>query len=228
MKNKNLLAKISLISFIVIELILTIVIFVLDKYYVMNTTMIKYSSIVLCFIVACFGFNSKRGYFLIAGLAGTLVADYFLLVKLDNFLIGISSFIIVQSMYFLYIKPRYWKISLIIRFLLFIVVSLVIGLGLKVKDTSVFFAAFYFVNLLMNAIDAFMTKDIKFILFGIGLILFIGCDLSVAFYNLTNYVSYSSDFIEKIVDFSEFGMWLFYIPSQTLLAITPFIRKKYE
>lgn len=225
-KRKWVIASL-LIGFAVIQLALTLLIYFADKGNLFNTTILKYCCIVFCFLVSCFGFKTKRGYFVIAGLAGTLIADYFLLVRGDNYLAGVIAFIVVQSMYFLYIMPKHWKISLIIRASLFTIISLIAGLVLKVDDVTAYFAIFYFTNLIMNMVDSFIGGK-KYLLLSIGLLLFIGCDVSVGFNNLSSYVSYSSAFIDKLVDFSQLGMWLFYVPSQALITLSMYFKELYE
>ncbi|MCQ2771869.1 MAG: hypothetical protein MJ238_01140 [Bacilli bacterium] len=225
--SKNVLSKAILIGFSFIELAFTILIYIADKFSIFETMGLKYSSIILCFLFSLLGYRKERGQFVVAGLAATLVADYFLLVRGDNYLIGVISFIFVQAMYFLYISPKHWKISLIIRGSIFVVASLVAGLALKVDDPTAYFALFYFSNLLMNAVDSFLSGK-KYLLLGIGLLLFMGCDISVGFFNLSSYITYSSHLIDAIVKFSQLGMWLFYVPSQALIALSIHFKERYE
>lgn len=228
MSKNNRINKGLLIAFVVVQLLLTILIFVADLNDLFDTVAIKYTGVVLCFLVSLFAIKDKRSRWLILGLAGTLVADLFLLVLDKYYLVGVTAFIFVQIMYFLYIKPKRWKISLLIRMVLFIVAVLVVLFGFNVNDLTVFCSLFYFVNLVMNMVDAWIEFKNGFLVFALGLTLFIGCDVSVGFHNISSYISYSSPFIDKVIDFSQFGMWLFYLPSQTLIAISPFISKKHE
>lgn len=156
-------------------------------------------------------------------MAGTLLADYFLLIRDDNYILGISSFIIVQAIYFLYLKPKHWKISLIMRSVIFLAILSILFI-IKIDDVSAYFAGFYFTNLIMNMTDSWIGGK-KNILMSLGLLLFIGCDLSVGLNNLSSYISYSSSFIDALVRFSDVGMWLFYVPSQTLIVLSIFYPK---
>ncbi|MCQ2797570.1 MAG: hypothetical protein MJ241_03825 [Bacilli bacterium] len=219
---KNL-KTIPLLVFVIIQLALTIAIFFIDLKGNYNTTWIKYGCIILCFIFSCFAFKTKKGFLITGAMAGTLLADYFLLIRDDNYTLGISSFIIVQAIYFLYLKPKHWKISLIIRSAIFLAI-LSILLKIKIDDVSAYFAGFYFTNLIMNMTDSWIGGK-KNILMSLGLLLFIGCDLSVGLNNLSSYISYSSSFIDALVRFSDVGMWLFYVPSQTLIVLSVFYPK---
>ena len=79
----------------------------------------------------------------------------------------------------------------------------------------------------MNMIDSWIGGK-KYLLLSIGLVLFIGCDVSVGFNNLSSYISYSSKFIDYMVDFSQLGMWLFYVPSQALITLSMYFKELYE
>ena len=49
--------------------------------------------------------------------------------------------------------------------------------------------------------------------FGIGLLLFVGCDVCVGLHNLTGTPA-------PLAAFAQVGMWLFYLPSQVLIVLS--------
>ena len=226
-KKKLLIVALSL--FVLIQIALTITIYIVDRNNlipVSSIDKIRYFGIILCVICSFFMVNKKKSYFLIAGLSFTLLADYILLILDDYYALGISFFIIVQALYFLYVQPKKWQISLLIRGIIFLVAVIVVCFVLEVHEAAAYVAAFYFTNLFCNAVDAYI-KDRSLLLFAIGLTLFIGCDVLVAFFNLSHYIHYSSSFVRALVEFSQEGMWLFYLPSQTLIALSPLFQELY-
>lgn len=70
---------------------------------------------------------------------------------------------------------------------------------------------FYFLNLCLNAAEAFVQKKRTFAL---GLLLFVLCDVCVGAYNLGIFVS-----------FTWWGSWLFYLPSQVLIVLSQELEK---
>ena len=228
-KSKGLLIFLSIFVFLQAVLDIFLAIEQFEDFLNSDTAdWIKYISIISCFLVSFLSIKTKKGYFVIAGLAFTLVADYFLLILDEYYVLGISAFIITQAMYFLYIKPKHWKISLVIRFGVYGLVAVLLPLAFKVKEASAFLAAFYFINLVMNAVDAYISKDKALLMFAIGLTFFIGCDLFVCLYNIKDYVTISSNLIKTILKFGLIGSWVCYIPSQTLISISPLFREKID
>ena len=65
-------------------------------------------------------------------------------------------------------------------------------------------------------------------MFAIGLTLFVACDIFVCLYNIKDYISISNDIGTTIKRIGFIGTWIFYIPSQTLIAISPLFREKYD
>ena len=228
-KHKRLLILISI--FVFIQCAFNIIAFLIDVYDWCKSDLaesIKYSSIVLCFIVSILAYKTKKGFLITAGLGFTLISDYFLLIRFDHFVLGVSIFILAHTCYFLFIEPKHWKLSLIIRGAIFLVVTILVSVLIEEKDASLYLAAFYFINLVMNTVDSYVSKDKGLLLFAIGLTFFIGCDIFVCFYNLNDYIDTSSEFIKKLIDFSYKGIWLCYIPSQTLISISAYFKDKYD
>ena len=150
----------------------------------------------------------------------TLIADSFLLLKNTYYEIGVSFFIITQLLYFFRLivgtdfNMKRINSSTITRVSLFLiaVVSLLILNMFSILNLVV---GFYFINLVMNLVDSIIStiklrKDKRRFLtglfFSIGLLLFIGCDVSLG---LSHLLGILSQYI-----------WLFYLPSQVIIVIT--------
>ena len=97
----------------------------------------------------------------------------------------------------------------------------------------------YFINLIFNAVESatLITYDKRFILFTVGLILFICCDICVGISNLNSVLG--TKIPSDIKDLSFFAIWQFYMPSQLLIILSAnqnkftvfdkgFIKKRYE
>ncbi len=80
------------------------------------------------------------------------------------------------------------------------------------KEPVVYLSAFSILMLTGNTVEAFLEKDW---LFGIGLLLFTLCDLSVGLQNAAAYVP-AFPFPVLVKAASEL-IWVFYLPSQVLL-----------
>ena len=228
-KNKTYLTLIGV--FVCFQLVFNVVMFFITFNDLINSDFadcIKYSSIILCFMVSIFAMKTKKGYLITCGLGFTLISDYFLLIRNDHYVLGISIFILAQTCYFLFIMPKHWKISLIIRGSIFLVALILLLTVAEEKEASSYLAAFYFINLVMNTVDAYATKDKGLLTFAIGLTFFIGCDILVFFYNVSDYVTVTSKWVQDIIDFSLEGLWLFYIPSQTFIAISSFFKNNID
>lgn len=222
--KKNKFVYILLIMFLTIEMLLTIFIFIVEKNKYFSLDWFRYSGVIICFLFSLLSFKNKRNHFLIAGLAFTIVADYFLIIFNDYYIIGIAFFTIVQAMYFCYIMPKHWLASLITRFSIAGIVSLFITFVLKVSDATSYAAIFYYTNLVMNAVDAFINKNKGLLLFAIGLVLFIGCDTFVGLFNLSDFITINSSAFKALEDNCVLIIWIFYLPSQTLISFSPFFR----
>jgi hypothetical protein len=169
-----------------------------------NSTLIKYISIILCFIYALF---SKKKLKSIA-LLFTCLADLFLLVLLKHYELGVFIFIFAQLIYLYYLRNIDIKISnsiLIFRVLIIIIGTIILYLS---NNFNLLYelVLIYFSTLLFNCFNAFIVKEKTFAL---GLILFICCDVCVGLFN----TPYSNSVIAMF-------MWVFYLPSQVLIVLS--------
>ncbi len=216
-----MLKKIKNIGFIAFETIIYVFFLALDIAK-KDSMGIKYFGIVLCFLFALSNaFRGKNCLTLSLALLFTLIADWFLLVKNDNYVFGVCSFIVVQAIYFVRLIDDgvSFKRSGIIRaFAIAVVISILYVLELL--DILTFVVSIYFVNLVLNAVDGYtlFSKSTKNKLFAIGMTLFIFCDLSVGLNNLSSYADVSK--IATFIKIASFAMWVFYLPSQVLIALS--------
>lgn len=218
--------QISMYVFIAIEAILWVLFSVFDLCGVMNTTYIKYASIVIAFAFSFINFKNKRTHIFILAMLLTLISDFFLLVLIDNGIrlidVSLITFIGAQLAHAINVNEtkKLIKYSLITRGGLFILL-LVTTLLLNGCNLTSFLVSFYFANLVTNALDSGLQKYKYHYLFMIGFILFIGCDICVGYSNSIFYGN--NDLVDRIICF---GMWFFYLPSQTILVFTNYLKGK--
>ena len=188
--------------FVIIEFIIYISFIILDLLKI-DSSYIKYIGIIFCLI------NNVLNKNLIISLASlfTLCADYFLLLKNDNYEIGLLFFIIVQLLYLLFIRSKKINPLYIFRFI-FSILGILILYCVNYMFFLNILVVFYFINLLFNAISSFNNKSK---IFSIGLFLFVCCDICVGLHNILNY--------STLYNFISFMMWVFYLPSQVLISL---------
>lgn len=181
----------------------------------------SFGAIVLCFL---FALASRGTPLLVAGLAATVAADYFLVVcGAQDKLAGMICFLVAQSLYttFLHRKGfgRLWLTLRLGLTALATVMALVV-LGDK-TDALALVSVCYYANLILNAVMAF-GKFRQFSLLAIGFLLFILCDTMIGLQVATQgYLSIGEDTPLYKILFMDFNLaWFFYLPSQVLIALT--------
>lgn len=229
LKNKTL--SCFVLASILVSLILYVVFLTIDFSNVkaVDTTYIKYSIVIISSLISILGiflYKEKRIIVkqVIRSLAFllTLISDYFLLIKMDNFILGVSFFIGAQICHFASISIEFKaskKVLLIFGGAFILSISTGLGVLFAIKQFNALYAVVivYVVILLSNFILSFLNfifyKDYiykgKAIFLTIGFLLFIGCDICVGLYNLGHYEIYNF-------------IWLFYAPSQILISISSF------
>lgn len=188
--------------FIIIESILYISFLILDLIKI-NTTYIKYAGIILCLIYALY---NKKKYQTISFIF-TAIADYFLLVILSHYEIGLLSFIIVQLVYFYFlgnINKAYFNMFLYIRGMVIIIGTLLLMIFNSMSLINEL-VLIYFSNLVFNTIEAWLIGKKTL---AIGLSLFVCCDICVGLFNIN-----SANSIALYLS------WFFYLPSQVLIGL---------
>jgi len=212
------------ISFICIELIFYILIlsgvFVVACEFAAVLSAFAFSMIFIKF--------SKDKCCLQLGLLFTVIADLFLvLLKPMNQKIAMTSFSLTQIFYFLkLLQQSESKLQNILNFAirLFLVIAVEIAAVIVLKNNTDYvslISLFYYVNLILNMIFAFIQFK-KSPLFAIGLLLFLLCDTFVGFqmaFDVYIFISHNS-FLYKLFTLPFNFIWFFYLPSQTLIALS--------
>ncbi|MCY6356116.1 lysoplasmalogenase family protein [Clostridium sp. ZS2-4] len=188
-----------------------------------DSRMLKYISILLCFILSLFirdrGNDKRDTRLLHEALFFTISADLNLVI-LNNFILGVSAFCIVQIIYIIrHSRNIFLNKRDIVLFLIegIIVSRLVIMLNMRIYEYKELYiiACIYSILLLTSVLMAFGTikrvfySKINSYFITIGMILFLLCDINVGLYH-----------IGKIQYISGILVWLFYLPSQLLLSLS--------
>ncbi len=182
-----------------------------------STVPIKYAGVLLCLAFAL-GCALRGGDRLAApALALTAGADWFLLVRGDHLALGVVLFLGVQTLYLLRLRRRGAPAALWLRAGLALLLGLALY-GLGMVSPLNLLAMLYFSQLLSNAILAW-TMGRSGRLFALGLTLFVCCDVCVGLFN----AGLASSALYRFVSV---GMWLFYLPSQVLIALSALPKKE--
>lgn len=189
------------------------------------------SSVTLACVFVIINYNKSRfNFIMIIALVNTLIADLFLsrlfLFDTTQF-VAMCFFVVVQACYFLIIYDRHnsqnAKIAhLIIRIIISLVavVLTIVVLGDKVNGL-VIITMLYFANLLLNLIYSFIQIK-KSILLPIGLLFFVLCDICIGLHviDTTMMTIPPTSLLYPIVHSGINLAWAFYVPSQTILALS--------
>lgn len=177
-----------------------------------DTLWLKYAGILLCFVFALFCALRGGSRLVAPALLFTAGADWFLLVRGDHLILGVSLFLCVQALYFLRLhrsgdsrKFLWLRLALAVVFTLapFLIPGMAAPLNLL--------AMFYFSQLLSNTVLAWTLPTMR--IFALGLTLFVGCDICVGLFNILPAAS-------PLFSAVSVGMWFFYLPSQVLIALS--------
>lgn len=169
---------------------------------------LKYAGILLCLAFSLLGADRLVPL----ALALTAGADWFLLVRNDRYLLGIALFLAVQTVYLLRLRRAGADSAWPLRSAL----ALALGAGvyaLHMASAVNLAAALYFSQLASNTLLAWTLKGARRRAFALGLTLFVGCDVCVGLFNVLP--PGSPPYLAASV-----GMWLFYLPSQVLIALS--------
>lgn len=202
--------------FIVIEAVLYWGILAGGEYYAVYA----YCSIVLCFAYGLLYWKTADRWML-AGMACTVGADFFLVVcsPMEQ-LLGMAFFMVAQSMYAVALhKKQQCKPVVILRVSLTILVPLVAAMVLKEKmDVLSAISLCYYVNLVMNLVAAWAQGNK---VLGIGFVLFLLCDTVIGLQTVVKgYLPIGEQTLLYQIIFTNFNLvWLFYLPSQVLIAL---------
>lgn len=189
---------------------------------------ISFASVVLAFLFSLLTFSHNESAFTVTALLFTVISDLFLvIIKPQYKLVAMIFFSVAQLSYFLrlyFVEKRegHRRIHLTVRALaiLLAIILTVTVLGERTDALSLV-SMFYFANLFVNLLYAFIYIKSS-VLFPFGLLCFILCDILVGLSVMDGmYVSFAADsFIYKLIHTDINLIWLFYVPSQTLIAIS--------
>ena len=179
-----------------------------------QTVPIKYAGIVLCLGFSLLG----EDRLVPLALALTAGADWFLLVRNDCYPLGIGLFLCVQTVYFVRLRAAGADGGYFLR------AALSLGGGMAVYALHMaspvnLLAALYFSQLLANTLLAWRLRGGRWRTFALGLTLFVGCDVCVGLFNVLPAGS-------RLYQAASVGMWLFYLPSQVLIALSALAEKE--
>ena len=182
-----------------------------------DTVPVKYAGVLLClaFSLLCAARGGDR--LVPAALALTACADWFLLVRNDHYAAGVALFLCVQTVYLVRLRRNrarsaYWLRS-----------GLALGAGLAVYALGMasplnLLAALYYSQLLSNTALAWSLGR-RQRRFALGLTLFVGCDTCVGLFNTLPAAS-------PLYPAVSVAVWLFYLPSQVLIALSALPEKE--
>ena len=211
------------ITFILVWIVLYILFMLEDfaDYELGENIWIKYSIVLTAFVYVLLatGFSNgakgiKDNIILALALLFTLISDYFLLVLDDYYIAGLITFIVAQILHALRIERSkvHAIVSIVIRIIL-PVIGIIVLASIGELDFLYALVCIYAVQLFMNFVEnialCFISKTnkLKYILLIIGFALFIGCDVCVGLFNIGEYSGMLL-------------MWVFYAPSQVLIALS--------
>ncbi|MDE6557738.1 MAG: hypothetical protein K2K39_01385 [Clostridia bacterium] len=221
--------NIVLLVFIAVEAAIYITFNILSATLPDDPIYLKYAGVLLCLAFAgasIYFERDKDAVILTVALVFTAISDLFILVLNTYYQIGLITFIATQSVYLyrMYVdRIKKIKITLVVRALAAALLMAVMDVMMKEAGGLNFMIAevcIYIVMLVGNVVDAFIlvNKSAKNIVFAVGLLLFLGCDICVGLDNAAMVVS-SLD-LGSAARAVNFLIWVFYLPSQVLIACT--------
>jgi hypothetical protein len=203
---------------------------------IISSEYIKYLCIILCLLLSIFStknqhidiVNHKDGLLLQLGLLITVIGDFCLVIK-DFYILGVLFFILVQITYCIRYSNKNIKVTLIKMFiiLLFIIFGYKIAiLFIGRINILITISLFYGVCLLCSvnkAIKAWnnniYTLKSKYRIVS-GMVFFLLCDICVILSSISIFLPLSEYLMVGIQPIAYFLIWVFYLPSQLLLALS--------
>ena len=226
MLNKTWLKKYCIIAFLLCEAVLGILVQTSKGKAVV---VVSYASVVLACLFAALFFEKTWKYALTqAGLICTVLADWFLVVSSPmKQLPAMVFFSITQLCYFLRLylsqsDKKQRQVHCLVRAVAVAVALSATVIVLKGKtDALSLVSLFYYANLLVNILFAFIQFKTSSSL-AIGLALFAMCDTLIGLDVMADsYIEIDeSSFIYKILHSGINLAWIFYVPSQSLIAVS--------
>lgn len=222
MKNK-------LIKAILIVLFSLYLIFISVDYEIIKVSIpsfkIKIFSIFLClFITLCIGkdeINLRDKNLLQLGMLLTFFADLCLIIY-NKYFLGVLIFSTVQMIYcFRFKRDISHSKKLVTLLILLVIFYYTLYILNIIIDPLIILGIYYSVLIGTNLVNVIRLnkKDIyprtNFLLLYVGFLLFILCDINVG-------ISYVFSNYSRMVNITQNLIWVFYLPSQVLLALSGF------
>ncbi len=180
---------------------------------------LKYAGILLCVLFSCLWAGRGGDWLTPPALALTALADLFLLVLNRHYAVGVAIFLAVQTLYLVRLRRAGAGPALWLRLALALALGAAVYLGRLATPLNLL-CALYFSQLLSNACLSWTLTGRRWRCFALGLTLFVGCDLCVGLFNLAHLAP------AGLHAFARVGMWLFYLPSQALIALSTLSEEK--
>ena len=220
--NKNKLKYCAYAAFIAAEVGIYVAFNILAAVAPSDPIALKYSGVLLClvFCAVMTVFYKKDAAVLAVALAFTALSDLFIFVLDDYYEVGVSIFVLEQSVYLYRLYSGRYKriyITLAVRAVLAAIAMIVLAVCAEL-DYLLAVVCVYFVMLCANCVEAFMKikGGFKDALFAVGLLLFIGCDVCVGLHNFGS--ALGVDLPRGVQAFAQYAMWAFYLPSQVCIV----------
>ena len=187
-------------------------------------TSLCYASVLLALIHAMYVFFKKaRGILIVVALIFTALADYCLVVMEESpRVLAMVFFSVAQIVYAVKITHgvRRYRLHIVLRIAAVLILE---GLMLAVLGTSAdalsVITMFYFANLTLNLAVCVARK---YSILALGMLAFLLCDVFVGLGVLaSDYLSVAENtFLYAITHTGINLVWLFYVPSQTLISLS--------
>ncbi|MCM1438365.1 MAG: lysoplasmalogenase [Roseburia sp.] len=215
-------------AFVLVQTVIYIVYNIISATNPRDPIEVKYAGILLCLAVTAVMVYFNRdadSVIAVAAMLFTAISDLFILVLDKYFEVGLATFLVAHTLYFYRLYHGRVKKIWISAAVRAAVSGVLIGLccGLFTPNLLVVEACVYLVMLVGNCIEALImcNRGLKNILFSIGLMLFLGCDICVG---LKHGSLLGVNLSQRVYDFVVYMIWVFYLPSQVLIT-TALIRK---
>lgn len=186
---------------------------------------LEYALVLVCLAYSLYAHSlDVEGCLCVTALGFTAAADFFLVALREAQLLpGVAMFCVAQLFWagrLMYLEEGKRRLSHLVAWACtagtLAIVAIVVA---RKADPLLLLCAGYFSFLLTTALFAWLTP--KNLLFALGMTLFVGCDLFVIAGNAGTYVDISTMPLLQSMNAIHFNMaWLFYGPSQMLLALS--------
>ncbi len=181
----------------------------------------KYAGVLLCLGFSLWCAAQGGDKLVPPALLLTALADSLLLVANRFYALGVLIFLGAQSVYLVRLLLRarrsWWGLRCAL--------PLGVGLAMYALEQATplnLLAGLYFSQLLVNTVLSWTLRGRRWRVFAAGLTLFVCCDLCVGAFTSPGLVP------PALYQFAAVGMWLFYLPSQVLIALSALPQKENE